>query len=92
MKRQPAPPEICPVCGDSVPRNARSCPGCGADEKSGWAPDAQLQDALDLPDEEFDYEDFVKEEFGGGSQSRKHLLLGAVAAIMLIIFLILYFA
>ena len=93
MNRRPAPPEICPVCGEDVPRNARACPECGADEKSGWGPDAHIQDGLDLPDEEFDYEDFVKEEFSGGSsRSRKHLLLGAVAAIMLIIFLILYFA
>ena len=59
-----------PVCGEDVPRNARACPQCGADEKSGWAPDAQLLDALDLPDEEFDYEDFVKKEFGGGSRSK----------------------
>ena len=77
----------------NVPRNARACSGCGADEKSGWNPDAHIQDGLDLPDQEFNYEDFVEEEFGGGSsRSRKNLLMGAVVAIMLIVFLILYFA
>ncbi len=93
MKTKPSPPpEICPVCGEDVPRNARACPGCGADEKSGWNPDAHIQDGLDLPDQEFNYEDFVKEEFGGGSsRSRKNVLMAAVAAIMLIVFLILYF-
>ncbi len=49
-------------------------------------------DGLDLPDEEFDYEEFVAKEFGGGrSIPRKQILLAAVAAIMLIVFLILYF-
>jgi len=89
MKRKP---ETCPVCGEDVPRNARACPECGADEKSGWNPDALTGDGLDLPDQEFNYEDFVKEEFGGGrSKSRKPLLLAAVAAILLIVLVILYF-
>jgi hypothetical protein len=92
MKKKPDSPENCPVCGEDVPRNARACPGCGADEKSGWNPDAHIQDGLDLPDQEFNYEDFIKEEFGrGGSKSGKHLLLAAVATIMLIVFLVLYF-
>ena len=91
MKRKPNPPKICPVCGEDVPRNARACPECGADEKSGWKPDAHIQDGLDLPDQEFNYQDFVREEFGGSSEkSRKQILLAAVAAIMLIIFLLLY--
>ncbi len=93
MKRKLDPPERCPVCGENVPRNARACHECGADEKSGWQPDAHIQDGLDLPDQEFNYQDFVREEFGGGGGSRsgKHIILGAVAAIMLIVFLILYF-
>jgi uncharacterized membrane protein YvbJ len=92
MKRKPDPPEICPACGEDVPRNAWACPACGADEKSGWKPDAHIRDGLDLPDQEFNYEDFVAEEFGSErSRSGKSILLAAVAAIMLIVFLILYF-
>jgi len=92
MKKKPDPPERCPVCGEDVPRNARACPECGADEKSGWAADAHIQDGLDLPDQEFNYEELVREEFGGGSSKfGKHALLAAVAIIMLIVFLILYF-
>ncbi len=92
MKRKPDPPARCPVCGEDVPRNARACPECGADEKSGWSPNAHVQDGLDLPDEEFDYEDFVAKEFGGTSRiSRTQILMAAVAAFMLIVFLILYF-
>jgi hypothetical protein len=39
----------CPVCGADVPRRAKSCPECGACEKSGWSEDQYL-DGLDLPD------------------------------------------
>ena len=58
------PPEICPECGADVPRNARACPECGADEQTGWSERAQAQ-RLGVPDDEFDYDEFVKEEFGG---------------------------
>jgi hypothetical protein len=37
-----------------VPREARACPECGADERSGWNTDAARYDGLDLPDEAFD--------------------------------------
>jgi hypothetical protein len=57
-------PKVCPVCGEDVPRGAKACPECGADERSGWQED--VVDGLDLPDEEFDYEDFTRREFGGG--------------------------
>jgi len=55
-------PEICPNCGVVVPRNAKACPGCGSDEKTGWSSSAS-EDKLGIPEEEFDYDDFVKEEF-----------------------------
>ena len=64
-----APPETCPNCGADVPRNARACPECGADEKSGWSEDAYA-DRLDLPDDKFDYDEFVKEEFGTARKVR----------------------
>lgn len=47
-------PSECPVCGESVPRTAKSCPGCGADERSGWDEDTTRYDGLDLPDHAFD--------------------------------------
>lgn len=43
----------CPVCGADVPRKAKSCPECGACEKSGWSEDHYL-DGLDLPDPDYD--------------------------------------
>ena len=56
-------PEICPNCGTEVPPSARACPECGADEKTGWSEEAS-GDGLDLPEEKFDYDDFVDREFG----------------------------
>lgn len=56
-------PEICPACGAEVPNGARSCPECGSDESTGWSDRAQAQ-SLDLPDDEFNYDEFVKREFG----------------------------
>ena len=65
------PPETCPNCGADVPRNAKACPECGADEKTGWAEDAYAS-KLGISDEkDFDYDDFVKEEFGGGTREVK---------------------
>ena len=59
------PPDECPNCGAAVPRNARACPGCGADEETGWS-EAPAAPELDLPDAEFDYDAYVEREFGGG--------------------------
>lgn len=58
-------PEICPNCGAEVPRKAKSCPECGADEETGWSEEAHTS-GLDLPDDSFDYNEFVKREFKGG--------------------------
>ena len=65
------PPGQCPVCGEWVPRGAAACNDCGACAKSGWKDDAEVYDGLDLPDEGFDYDDFVAREFGGKQQAKK---------------------
>jgi ribosomal protein L40E len=59
----PKPPEICPNCGADVPPNAKACPECGSDEQTGWS-EAATAANLGLPDESFDYDKFVAEEFG----------------------------
>lgn len=84
------PPEICPQCGADVPSNARACPECGSDEDTGWSEEARLGQ-LGIPSEEFDYDEFVREEFGGESPSpRPHgitFLWWLVAIILLVAFL-----
>jgi hypothetical protein len=43
----------CPICGEDVPRRAKSCPGCGACEKSGWSENRYL-DGVHLPGEDYE--------------------------------------
>lgn len=62
-RRLPAP-EVCPVCGEDVPRNALACRHCGADHNSGWREDADVYDGTDVPEDAFNYDEFVRQEFG----------------------------
>lgn len=58
----PTPPSECPVCGAAVPPKARACPGCGADERTGWNEETTHSDGLDLPDDSFDYDETLRNE------------------------------
>jgi hypothetical protein len=79
---RPHTPEVCPVCGEDVPPHALACPECGADHRSGWKEDTA--DGLDLSDKDFNYDDFVKEEFGGGTgRSRLHPVWWITAVVLL---------
>ena len=42
-------PETCANCGAAIPRQARACPECGADERTGWR-ETSVYDGLDLPE------------------------------------------
>lgn len=89
LNSRPRTPAVCPVCGEDVPKRALACPECGADHQSGWKAAAYHGDGLDLPEEEgaFDYDDFVKKEFGRGLQrSSIKPLWWITAAILLAIF------
>jgi hypothetical protein len=73
-----------------VPPNARACPECGSDEKTGWSEDAKSAE-LDLPDEEFNYDEFVQREFGG-TKPKPHGIpwfWWVIAAVLVIIFIVL---
>lgn len=87
MKRKPTP-EVCPVCGEDVPPKALSCPECGACHNSGWKDDAYSHDGLDLPDDEFDYEDFTRREFGRSTKPSGISTLWWVTGIVLLLILI----
>jgi hypothetical protein len=49
MPERSAPTE-CANCGATIPRGAKACPECGADERTGWR-DTDVYDGLDLPDD-----------------------------------------
>jgi hypothetical protein len=78
------PPEICPICGDDVPRGSLACPACGADYNSGWRTNADAHDALDLPDDDFDYDEFVQREFTPRAKPAGMRIIWWVTAIILI--------
>jgi hypothetical protein len=92
------PPGQCPACGEWVPRGALACDDCGACAKSGWKKDEDGvdYDGLDLPDddEDFDYDDFVKREFGQDGDGRpaltKEQMWKLVAAILLAVMVLGY--
>lgn len=81
-------PEVCPNCGAEVPRNAKACPECGSDEETGWSGTASAGN-LGLPDEEFDHDEFVKEEFGTGQVKPRgiHWAWWLVALLLIAFFL-----
>jgi len=84
MTRKLRTPKVCPVCGEDVPRTALACPECGADHASGWREDAETYDAVDLPDEDFNYGEFVKQEFGSSRRSAIKTVGGSLRSSLLL--------
>jgi hypothetical protein len=79
------------VCGADVPPSARACPECGADDTTGWNEDRAVYDGLDLPDAEFDYDDYRNKEFGdsGKPAIKRWVWLGLIGLTLGLIVLIL---
>jgi RNA polymerase subunit RPABC4/transcription elongation factor Spt4 len=75
----------CPVCGADVPGNAKACPECGSDEKTGWS-DNTIYDGTGIEDpEEFVYEDWKRREVQGRGPRRtsKQWLWSVVGVVIL---------
>jgi hypothetical protein len=83
-------PAECPVCGEPVPKGARACPNCGADERSGWNDEDSRYDGLDLPESAFADED---ESAGSRPPPRKTASaarwISLVAITLIIVYLVL---
>lgn len=89
---------ICPSCGSEV-RVGSQCPGCAKKPpkkgkqapkpaKKPWEQDSAL-DGLDLPNGEFDYDQFVEKEFGKAPHAKLGVkwywwLLGVIVLVSLI--------
>ena len=69
-----------------------ACPECGADHKSGWREDAATYDAVDLPDEHFDYDQFAREEFGKAIPSKARIVYWITAVVIILVFWAIYFS
>jgi len=82
-------PDECSNCGTDLSSKVRACPECGACPDTGWAEEAQYESTR-LPEEEFNYDDFVQREFWeGGRQAGKrlHWLWIGVAVLLILFFL-----
>jgi hypothetical protein len=63
----PAPaPDECAQCGGDIPRRAKACPHCGADERTGWR-EASVYDGMEFPDDE-NGEDAADERKSAGKE------------------------
>ena len=77
------PPEVCPNCGAGVPPDARVCPECGADDETGWNDRATEQNLGISDPDDFDSEEFAREEWGG--QRGSGLPLGWIAVAIVVL-------
>lgn len=73
---------LCPGCDKEVPVGTRGCPYCNPPTKPRKRRKAAVRrsrgeaaghDFLDLPDDDFDYDDFIAREFGHTSPRRTGL-------------------
>ena len=85
----------CPNCGSEIPSDYRACPECGSCEETGWSERAQYESIGVDYDDSFDYDSFVKEEFGDGPQRQARPSMQwvwrIVAFVLIVLFLKWYF-
>lgn len=74
------------MCHEFVPARRKACPSCGATASDGWSSGA-ASDGLDLPDDSFNYDEFVEREFGTPKPRfrRDRRTLWTVTAIILLL-------
>jgi hypothetical protein len=80
---------VCPNCGEVLIGDPTSCSRCGADDETGLS--GSTPDGLDLPDDEFDYDEFIAEEFGGRprrSQTALWFLIGLALALIAVLMML----
>ena len=82
---------VCPCCGGQVAGNARACPDCGSDERTGWS-DKTYLDGIDLPGmDENDYEEMLTKEFSP-HKSKSKIKWQTIVGVILLIAMFLLFA
>jgi predicted nucleic acid-binding Zn ribbon protein len=82
--RHPNPPEECAQCGEDIPHNARACPHCGADERTGWRENS-IYDGLDLPDTAEDIDESAHHSSRQGNQAGLRWYWSATLIVVLLI-------
>ena len=81
----------CAGVRQDVPRTALARPECGADHTSDWREDAEAYDGMDLPEDAFNYEEFVNQEFGSSRRSVIKTVWWITAILLIAAFIAIYF-
>ena len=90
--RSPTPGASPPDGRGEMGATGLACRECGADHNSGWRKDADAYDAVDFPDEDFNYDEFIRAEFGSVRKPSGVKTIWWIAAIILmIVFIVIYF-
>jgi hypothetical protein len=83
------PPDFCPNCGAEVSWNSKACRECGSCEATGWSEvaDDQPYGTGYGEEQEFDYDEYVRQEFDPASKVKPQGLswFWWVAGILLIL-------
>ncbi len=83
---------ICPECGAEVRVGSKGCLRCASDRATKHWEQDEIHDGLDLPDEEFDYDEFLDSEFHDREKkTSKQRFWWVVAVVLLVAWLALVF-
>jgi uncharacterized membrane protein YvbJ len=69
----------CPHCGEEILADAKFCRHCGSSDADGW----REEDETDVDD--FDYEQFVEENFATGSTNTQTRPVWRLVAVVLLL-------
>ncbi|TWU44067.1 hypothetical protein Q31b_16020 [Novipirellula aureliae] len=72
----------CPHCGGDVQEYAKACPHCGSSDSDGWADET---DSFSDDDDDFDYDQFIQDEFADDSVVTSKLKTWQIAVIVLVL-------
>lgn len=70
----------CPHCGAEIRSDAKFCRHCGSSDSDGWREDEWSDDGDD-----FDYEEFVEDNYGGSTTNTKTAPIWRFVAVILLI-------
>lgn len=71
----------CPHCGAELPARAKFCRHCGSSDEDGWKTESDEIDA----DDDFDYDEYVREEFSENAVVSSKLKRWQIVVILLIL-------
>jgi predicted amidophosphoribosyltransferase len=88
MNQNPEDYFVCPHCGADVPCEALFCRQCGADTESGWNDDSPADPPAGYYDDDFDYAEFLRDEFPEQAESAPLWTAGRIAKVLIVVLLV----